>query len=61
MIDLEAAKEGMDLVREATVFLRTLGFKKTPDGKVLLGKLNDAQIKFNESGLLNRPRARRKL
>lgn len=58
----EAAQEGIDLVREATVFLRTQhGYKRTPAGRELLSMLNDAQVKFNESGLMSRPRAKRKV
>lgn len=49
LIDLEQLRQGIDLLREATAFLRTLRFKNSPDGRQLLGMLNDSQIRIAES------------
>lgn len=50
--DTAKVRAGIDLVREATTFLRTLKFAGSPDGKELLGKLNDAHIEFAESRVM---------
>ena len=50
--DVAKVRAGIDLVREATVMLRTTRFKGSPDGRMILGLLNDAHIAFAESQVL---------